>query len=100
MPTRELDIHPEALQEAEADIAFYASRSASVGARLLDEFEGAVARILDAPERWHPYVCGTRRYILRKFPYSIVYRSFGRRVTIYAFAHAMRRPGYWRRRLR
>lgn len=99
MPASVLEIHPEALLEAEADLAFYAARSPGVGARLLAELERAVDLVAEAPQRWHPYVLDTRRYVLRDFPYSVVYRESAGVVTIYAFAHAKRRPGYWRTRL-
>lgn len=99
MPASELEIHPEALLEAEADLAFYAARSPSAAARLLAELERAVGLILEAPHRGHPNPFGTRRYVLRKFPYSIVYRETEGRLILYAFAHAKRRPAYWRSRL-
>lgn len=40
MPASALAIHPEALLEAEADLAFYAARSPAAGVRLLAEPRG------------------------------------------------------------
>jgi hypothetical protein len=42
---------------------------------------------------------GTRRLVLRRFPFAIVYRLAGEFVLVLAIAHMRRRPGYWRGRL-
>jgi toxin ParE1/3/4 len=99
MPASAFAIHPEALLEAEADLAFYAARSPAAGVRLLADFERAVARILETPRKWPAHILGTRRYVLQRFPYSGIYRESPAGMTIYALAHARRRPGYWRSRL-
>jgi hypothetical protein len=36
---------------------------------------------------------------MRRFPYVVAYRTIGAQVTILAFAHTSRRPGYWRKRV-
>ena len=93
------ELHPEALLEAEAGLLWYSSRSAIAGERFLGALDRAIARICDAPERWPRYVAGTRRYVLLRFPYVIVYKPTREKIVIYAVAHAKRRPGYWRNRL-
>jgi toxin ParE1/3/4 len=69
-----------------------------------DEFvyavEEAVQRALEYPEHGSPYMFGTRRIVLDRFRYSVVYVVRSERVAIIAVAHHRRRPGYWRRRLR
>jgi hypothetical protein len=40
-----------------------------------------------------------RRFILPKFPYSIVFLELPTEVRIVAVAHARRKPGYWLERL-
>lgn len=99
MPPSELDVHPEALLEADAGLAWYLGRSRGAGERFYTELERAIDLILSAPLRWAVYLHGTRRYVLYKFPYSVIYRPVGEQVLVYAFAHAKRRPGYWKARL-
>lgn len=42
-----------------------------------------------------------RQYILKqRLPYSIIYVDTPAAITVYAFAHHSRRPGYWKHRLR
>jgi hypothetical protein len=55
---------------------------------------------LDAhPERYPPYVFGSRRYLLQQFPYAVVYdiQPDGSALVL-ALTHLRRRPGYWRQR--
>jgi hypothetical protein len=52
------------------------------------------------PMRFPKYMFSTRACAISKFPYLIVFHDNGFSVKIVAFAHAKRRPGYWRRRLR
>ena len=94
-----LELHPEALEEALAGYAWYLEHSETTADRFFGELERAVRLILQGPHRWSAYLHGTRRMVLVKFPYSVVYRARGDVVVIYAFAHAKRRAGYWRKRL-
>jgi hypothetical protein len=45
-------------------------------------------------------VLDTRRFILDRFPYSLVYKTDGTDSLILAIAHARRKPGDWEPRLR
>lgn len=90
--------HPEAVEEAEAALIWYAKRSTRAAQRFLEELEFAIEVITEAPDRWPEFGHGTRRVILRRFPYLVIYRVLPDRVEILAVAHGRRRPGYWRGR--
>lgn len=64
--------------------------------RKLDQ---AIDRISEGPERWAAYLHGTRRYLLKRFPYLVVYRETATGLQVIAVAHAKRKPGYWRHRI-
>ena len=96
---RELEYLEEALEEAEAAARWYAERSATAAAAFSDEIDAAESAIVRLPEAWPPFDHGTRRYLLRRFPFSVVYRIEPTRIVIVAVAHFRRRPGYWRSRL-
>lgn len=51
--------------------------------------------IIESPFLGSPYERGTRRVLLRRFPYMVIYRALEDRVLVVAFAHAKRRPAYW-----
>jgi len=95
---RELEYLAEALQEVEAAAGWYAERSATAATAFSEEIDAAESAIVRLPEAWPPFDHGTRRYLLRRFPFSVVYRVEARRILIVAVAHARRRPGYWKTR--
>lgn len=88
-------LHPEAIAEARAARHWYESRSAAAAAAFMAELDVAIERIEEAPTAWPRYLEATRRYLLRRFPFFVVYRESGDGVQIVAVAHARRRPGYW-----
>jgi plasmid stabilization system protein ParE len=79
-------------------VARYDVESPGVGDQLVAEVEAATARIADFPEHGSPYLAGTRRAILPRFPFSVVYRVDRDGALIVAIAHHRRRPGYWQTR--
>ena len=58
-----------------------------------------IRQIVKAPQRWPEYLHGTRRFVMHRFPFSIVYLDDGDEVSIVAVAHSKRKPGYWKARL-
>jgi plasmid stabilization system protein ParE len=97
--TRELEYLEEALQEVEAAARWYAERSVTAAAAFSTEMDAAESAIARLPEAWPAFEHRTRRYLLQRFPFSIVYRVEDRRILIVAVAHARRRPGYWQARI-
>jgi len=99
MERRQVEFHPEAVAEAREAERWYRERSDFAADAFLSALDRAVERIAEAPELSARYVAGTRRFLLRHFPYSVVYREKAGRIEIIAIAHGRRRPGYWRSRL-
>jgi hypothetical protein len=68
----------------------------SAALKLDAEFERALAEIAQAPQRWASGPHHTRRFLLRKFPFLLIYRErAGGNLQIVAVAHTSRKPGYW-----
>jgi plasmid stabilization system protein ParE len=97
--SRALEYLDEAIEEAEAAARWYAERSSTAASGFADEIDAAIAAIDRNPEAWPPYDHGTRHYLLRRYPFSVVYRIEPRRILVVAVAHGLRRPGYWASRL-
>lgn len=95
MPPDRLIFHPEALRELEEARAWYRERSSSAEEGFVEAFEHAVEQVTLAPLRWPRYKARARRFVFRRYPYSLVYRTYGEQVRILAVAHDKRRPGYW-----
>lgn len=96
-----IEIHPEAAAEAAAARKWYGERSPKAAAAFLGEFDLACERIAEAPNRYPAYVANSRRYLMRRFPFHVVYRVPSDPtgpIQILAVAHGHRRPGYWRDR--
>jgi toxin ParE1/3/4 len=92
-------LHPKAIQELREAFSRYASISKELAERFLREVEHGREQILSFPATWPPASFRTRKYILKKFPYQLVYREKQDQIDIVAVAHHKRRTGYWRKRL-
>jgi toxin ParE1/3/4 len=90
--------HPLAWQELEAADDWYRQRSPEASIRFLAAVYDALESVARWPKRWPKYLLGTHRFILYRFPFSIVYRDESATVSIVAFAHHRRKPGYWQDR--
>ena len=93
-----VEFHPEATNEAAAARRWYAARSARAAARFADAIDQAIEATAENPSQAAMYLAGTRRVVLRRFPYLIVYRENAERIQVVAVAHGKRRPGYWKNR--
>lgn len=98
MPAVFVEFHPSAIAEAHAAKAWYFERSSDAADAFLSEVDRAVALIAADPDRWPEHLFGTRRLLLRRFPYALIYRCEAGIATVFALAHARRRPGYWQHR--
>jgi len=91
----DLEYLEEAVVEAAAATEWYATRSTTAAAGFETELAEAESAIRMLPNAWPPYDHGTRRCLLRRFPFGVVYRIERTRILIVAVAHGHRRPGYW-----
>lgn len=94
----ELRICSPAEAEFTDALCWYAERSESIARRFDDEFSQALLLIANDPERFPQVDPRHRFYLMRSFPYQILYRSVGNTVMVIAVAHTARRPMYWAER--
>ena len=99
MSPRQIDVHHEAVAEARAAAHWYRERSALAADAFLAELDRAVERITENPEMYPHYVRDTRRYLLQRFPFYLVYREVSGNLELVAIAHGRRKPGYWKKRI-
>ncbi len=98
MPPLRIDLHPDAVNEAAAAREWYAERSPAAALAFQVAVDEAIARIAEAPQRWPVYLGNTRRYLMHRFPYLVIYQTTDEAIQVLAIAHAKRKPGYWRNR--
>ena len=90
-----VEFHPAAEHEVLGAARWYAQHDAATAERFLWALDRAVELVADAPERWPGYLHGTRRVLLSRYPFTLVYRLRTGRVLVLAVAHQRRLPGYW-----
>jgi toxin ParE1/3/4 len=94
-----LEYHPQTRVESQEAVDWYRRRSRTAALEFRDELKSALLRLRKNPLTGSPYLYGTRRVVLDRFPFSLVYRERLNDIQIVAIAHAKRRPGYWAKRL-
>jgi len=90
-----VSLHPEARDEYDEALAWYQARSVRAAARFESEVDRVIGLIGANPDSFPAYDDEHRYAVLRRFPYSIVYRTQADQVTVVAVAHSARRAGYW-----
>jgi plasmid stabilization system protein ParE len=92
-------LHEEASAEYDAAFDWYLERSPDAALKFDAEVDHGFAQIVQAPRRWPIGPFGTRRFLLRKFPFILIYRErVPGEIQIVAVAHTSRKPGYWKQR--
>lgn len=93
------EVLDEASEEVDAATRWYARQSALAAAGFSRAYDYALSQIELLPRAWPPYRWNTRRFLLHRYPYHVVYWEEPHRVVVIAVAHTSRRPDYWRGRL-
>jgi toxin ParE1/3/4 len=89
----------EAERELIDGALFYAREAnAELGVAFIAEFERSLGVRCNYPRLGPVWRGTTRRFPLRRFPYTILYQVKPEEVRVIALAHQSRRPGYWRGR--
>lgn len=96
-PKKPHRIHDEASLDLRHGARFYERQRRGLGQEFVLAVDVAIAKIVEAPQRW-PRFFGAQRYLLDRFPYSIIYRVVDEQVQVLAIAFQKRRPTYWKRR--
>lgn len=92
------------LNEARAElfdaIVFYENKAKGLGIDLNNEIKSSIEIIKRFPECCTLRKDKTRRYLINRFPYLIIYIYYKNRIWIIAFAHCKRKPDYWLKRIK
>jgi plasmid stabilization system protein ParE len=89
----------DAEAEFEAAARWY-DEHAGLRAEFVEAIDQAIFAIAEAPDRYPLWRSGPayRMFVVRRFPYLVLYRLHDDYVEVIAFAHTRRRPGYWKSR--
>ena len=89
--------HPEAEQEFYETVFYYESTHKGLGSEFAHEVHTSIMRILQFPDAYPSFSDNTRRCILNRFPYGILYSVNKARTEIFILAimNLHRKPDYW-----
>ncbi|MBL9092264.1 MAG: type II toxin-antitoxin system RelE/ParE family toxin [Planctomycetaceae bacterium] len=92
---RSIEFLPAAADDYSTARRWYAERSPQAALAFETAVDAAVERIAERPESWP--LCDERHryYILRRFPFSLIYRFDGDHIIVVAVAHSSRESTYW-----
>ena len=89
---------PQVRDEALEAQAWYESRAAGLGLEFARALDAAIAVAVRKPDMFTLVAGNCRRVLLRRFPYSMVYRVIGDEFLVIAVFHHRRDPSKLARR--
>jgi plasmid stabilization system protein ParE len=75
VPTNLAQFHEEATAEYDAAFDWYLARSPNAALKFDAGVNRALAQIIQAPQRWAKGPHSTHRFLLRQFPFTVIYRE-------------------------
>jgi hypothetical protein len=90
--------HPLAEIEFNEAIDYYNECQFDLGKEFNEEVYSAIQTILSFPKAWSPLSKNTRRCLLCRFPYGIIYQILKDEIVIIALMQLNKNPNYWKSR--
>lgn len=87
-------------REFDEAVEYYERQVPGLGQRYREAVREALERIKQFPEAYAPLGKRTRRCLVAKFPYGIIYKHAKNEIVVVAVAPLHRRPEYWASRVR
>jgi plasmid stabilization system protein ParE len=94
-----LVFRPEALSELLEAQAWYELRSPGLGYEFARSVDAGASRMLRTPLTYARIDGDFRQLILRRFPYSLIYRPTDTEVVVVSCFHHRRKPDAWRKNI-
>ena len=90
--------HPDAKKELFAGIDYYEKLQKGLGLKFAKEIYSTIQRIVYLPKAWTKMSKNTRRCLVNRFPYGVIYQIEKEKINIIAIMHLNRKPDYWKDR--
>ncbi|WP_081622870.1 type II toxin-antitoxin system RelE/ParE family toxin [Marinobacter gelidimuriae] len=91
----DIEFHPDVTKEIKSSYQWYQNQTDGLGQDYLSELESSFQTVRELPNTWPKFQKGFRRFLLSKFPFSVIYQSNENTVFVVAVMHNSRQPGYW-----
>lgn len=95
----QLSFHPDVSSELKSSYQWYQKQAHGLGDDFILELEKSFDTILNLPDTWPIFHKYYRRFLLSKFPFSIIYRLDDDCIYAVAVMHNSRKPYYWLERI-
>ena len=92
------EFHPEAEIEFFEAIGYFEGREGELGRSFAREVFSAIRKVTFFPFAWTPISRNSRRILVKKFPYGVIYHVRDKDILIVAVMHLSRKPNYWESR--
>ena len=92
-------IYPEAEDEIKASVDWYEEQAGGLGVDFISELDRAINSIKTLPDVWPKYQIHYQKFLLSRFPFSVVFEVEEHQIVVYAVMHNSRKPGYWNDRI-
>jgi hypothetical protein len=91
--------HPLADREFDEAVGYYEGCQTGLGLEFAEEVYAAIGRISEYPDAWSEMSKNTRRCLVNRFPYGVIFQVKSDMLRIIAVANLHRPPGYWKDRV-
>lgn len=90
--------HPLAEQELDKAVRYYEDCCPGLGLEFAEEIYATISRIIAYPKAWTKLSKHTRRCLVNRFPFGIIFQVKSSELRVIAVANLNQKPGYWKRR--
>jgi len=91
--------HPLAEQEFDKAVSYYEECRYGLGLEFAEEVYAAIARIIAYPKAWTKLSKHSRRCLVHRFPFGVIFQVEDMELRVIAVANLNRKPGYWKKRV-
>jgi len=95
-----VSFHPDAKDEFFEAINYYEECQEGLGLEFAKEIYSAIQRIVHFPDAWSKMSENTRRSLVNRFPYCVIYSITDEEIIILAVMQLNIEPGYWKKRIK
>ncbi len=92
-------VRPAAAADIEDTFLWYQTQRSGLGDDFREALRFALTQIAENPQRYPVIHRGTRRALLKRFPYGVFYREFRQTIIVVACMHGRRNPKRWQSRV-
>jgi plasmid stabilization system protein ParE len=91
-------VQPAAAADIEEAFLWYEGQRVGLGLEFRSELEATIDRVAANPQLYQVVHRNTRRALLRRFPYGVLYRAYPEAIIVVAVMHGRRAPKRWQSR--